>query len=65
MCFFKPPSSTLPPEKAKSRSPDQDVATTRARVAGYTGAGFGSTNKTGGQGVTGAAGVVKKKLTGL
>ena len=64
MCFFKPPTPKMPAEKAKAKSPDQDVATTRARVAGYTSSGFGATNATGGQGVTGAAGVIKKKLTG-
>lgn len=63
MCFSAP-RPQMPAEKAKAKSPDQDVATTRARVRGMTSAGFGSTNVTGGQGVTGAGGVVKKRLLG-
>ena len=64
MCFLPKPPKGSPTRKAKARSPDQDVAASRARVRGMTSAGFGSTNVTGGQGVTGAAGVVKKRLLG-
>jgi hypothetical protein len=57
MCF----SAGTPKEPRKAKSPDVDVAATRARVKGGM-AGFGTTQVTGGGGVTGLAPLAKRKL---
>lgn len=66
MCF----SASVPPpakvkEVARVRAPDKDVEAVRARVAGTTRAGFGSTIATSGQGLTSDAAVARKRLLGV